>query len=561
MIPEHAEALEEDDAAAVFEERGENLDEDNFAAWLEVGPFEEAVLRGLTGRGPKLLVGPRGCGKSTLLRFAKDRLAERGSDLPVLVNYARSLCIEPAFNRRSDAQAFFQDWLGARILAALPDPAIEHPEVQEMLTRAREFVEQAERDPDLPRGNFMGPTALSKWLEEYATREGFRNVVLLLDDAAHAFVPEQQMIFFNFLAAIRRPKVTYKAAIYPGVTEFAPTFNVGHDAKLLNAWISADSPDYLPFMRALLAKRLPDRGGIAFSDDLVDLFAVAAFGIPRNFIAMVQTFIEIEPTPARVTQAALSAIKAYSDQTMRNYEQLSVKLPSLQNYVSAGLQVRNEILKDLARFNMEKRGKNSSVREQAVELAIEVPVDSRLVTILNLMEYWGIVRRTHETVSMTQQYTKVGVNSGTLLAENALNFGQNPTIADRALAARKRTRQHSFKRVRSKQLLSPSVAETCILASSACPRCGTPPQVESAKFCSNCGSPLTSGSRYEALVKTEIDNLDLPAKKIEALRAIGIVRVDDVLRDKGGVELKKAKRVGDVWSRRIIGRAEEFISV
>ncbi|MBK9475103.1 MAG: hypothetical protein IPL94_02390 [Tetrasphaera sp.] len=559
MIP----TLDDDESVAIFEERAEYLNAENFTAWLEVGPFERQVLRALTSRGPKLLVGPRGCGKSTLLRLAKERMSERGLDMPVLVNYARSLCLEPAFKQRPDAEAFFQDWLAARILAEVPEPRTSAgADHKKEIERARAFVREAESDPLLKRGHFPGPAALAHWLESYANTEKYRNVTLLLDDAAHAFVPEQQKLFFNFVAGIRRPRVTYKAAIYPGVTEFAPTFNVGHDAKVINAWIPSDSPDYLPFMRALLKRRLPDRGGIAFSDELVDLFAVAAFGVPRNFIAMVEMFLEAKPTPARVTQVALQVLKTYSDQTVHNYEQLAVKLPPLGNYIQAGLGVRSNIIRSLDRFNREKRGFADAVKEQALEIAIEEPVDARVVTILNLMEYWGIVRRTHETFSSSQrQYTKIAINSGTLLAESALNYGQNPSIASRALAATKKTRQHSYLRVKSSSLLTPELADMCVLANANCAACGATPQAEGQRFCANCGSPLASESRYERLVQASVSELALPEKKILALEEIGMSRVEDILRDKGGVELRRARRVGDVWTRRITGRAEEFISV
>lgn len=553
------------DADAVFEERAELLTNEQFVEWTFVSSFEEKVLRQLTSSAPKLLVGPRGCGKSTLLRLAHDRIQAQGRDLPILVNYGKSMFLEPAFTVRTDADGFFQDWLVARIAVAAGealDSAHLPNGLKALEKECREFITRAETDPKADRLKLPGPTLLAGLLGRWATDAGRGRVVLLLDDAAHAFVPEQQRIFFEFLRNLRSPSVTFKAAVYPGVTNFSPNFNVGHDAKAVVAWVGTDTPEYLTFMRQLLDKRLPNRGGVAISDDLADLFAVASFGIPRTFMSMVESYIEQNPRPARVTQAATAIINVHADQTEKLYDQLATKLPTYSRYVAAGDTVRRNMLTQLEQLNRSRAVKDTG-HEQVVEVAVKQPLDAKLVTILSLLEYAGLVRQTNETVSLGDAgtFTKVAVHSGLLLAHNAVSFRQNPTIKERARAAMRRSRQSSFKRVAASVLLDPETAENCRLQVGACPRCGTPRQVEGARFCSTCGLELVDESRYASLVKADIDVLALTSKKIAALRDQGFNTVDDILRDRGMSEIQKASRIGGHWSRRIYSLAEEYVSV
>ena len=94
--------------ASVFEERAEHLSPMELAEWTVYTERDAAVLLKLMGPGAKLLIGPRGSGKSTLLRTAYFRLLDDAAALPVYVNYAKSLALEPLFHRRADALQIFR---------------------------------------------------------------------------------------------------------------------------------------------------------------------------------------------------------------------------------------------------------------------------------------------------------------------------------------------------------------------------------------------------------------------------------------------------------------------
>ncbi len=78
-----------------------------------------------------------------------------------------------------------------------------------------------------------------------------------MDDAAHAFMQQQQREFFEVFRALRSRTVACKAAIYPGVTSYSPFFNVGHEAEEIEVWIRTDSAEYTDAMRSIFAARFP----------------------------------------------------------------------------------------------------------------------------------------------------------------------------------------------------------------------------------------------------------------------------------------------------------------
>ncbi|WP_157619819.1 hypothetical protein [Saccharothrix sp. NRRL B-16348] len=554
-----------EDQLSLFEERAENLTQEEFEAWTAPTPHDEQILRQLQTQGPKLLSGPRGCGKTTLLLRAAAEIRKRGSALPVYVNYGRSMFTEPAFNQRSDADGFFQDWLVAKVIVAVHDTfeklGVEEPELDRQSEIARFFIDSAERNPHAARPDLPGPTALTHALEAWAERINAKRVVLLLDDAAHAFVPEQQRVFFEYLRNLRTPAVTYKAAIYPGVTEFSPNFHVGHDAKLVHAWVPVEGSEYLSFMRLIYERRLPPEIRDKISSGVVSLFAAASFGVPRTFFALIETYLENwNSRPERSAQVANNTIAQNADQLRDLHRSLSRKLPRYRHYVEAGEGVLNKLLVLIRELNETRH--RVSPHAQVLDIAIRQPIDARLVTVLGLLEYAGLVRSTNEAVSHgTDRYSKYSIHGCLLTAAGALRFGQNPTLEQRASALVKKSRTGTYKRVGSEGIFTTKQAEECQLVVANCAACGTPRVMENARFCSFCGAELVDASRFEELMATPIEELALPKKKLHALNAQGMHKIEDLIRDRGLAEISKAQRVGPVWARRIYSLAEEFVSV
>lgn len=554
----------DESALEAFEERAENLSLDDFRAWTAPTPHEAQVLRQLTSSGPKLLSGPRGCGKTTLLRTAELQLAERGKMLPVYVNFGRSMFIEPAFSRRSDADGFFQDWLIAKVIkgaaTTLDGVAAAHIP-RDLADRSVAFVDAAEVNTGLTRIELPGPVQLAKMLSRWGAASGRSGVILLLDDAAHAFVPEQQRIFFEVLRSLRAPDVTYKAAIYPGVTEFSPNFHIGHDAKLVRAWVPVEGDAYLQFMRTAFERRLPRDLRETIPQEVVDFFAVAAFGIPRAFFALLEGYLDTRTSDAgKKPRLPLSLVTEHAEQLRVLHRSLAVKLPRYTEYVAAGEIVLGHGLDELRELNSKRA--SSKRGESAIDLAVRHPVDPRLNTVFGLLEYAGLLRRTNESVSLgSHTYSKFAVHGSLLIASGALKFGQNPTLQDRVSALIRGARTGTFTRVSSTVLLDDETAAKCQLRVGSCATCGEPRPSETAKFCSTCGRELVDASRLEELLATSVYQLPLTDNKKSSLAQVGMDTVETIVRDRGLQGIGQAKGVGPVWARRIYSIAEEFVGV
>jgi len=280
--------------ASVFEERAEYLSKAELTEWTAITPRDTAILARLKGPGAKLLTGPRGCGKSTLLRQAYFEIQERKVDLAAYVNYSRSLALEPLFHKSANALQLFRQWVLLKIVIgvrqALVDEGVSIPEqldstakVAERFVRALEAGEQ----PVMP-DDYLAPSQLIHLLESWTKRLGRKRCVLLLDDAAHAFSPDQQREFFEILRELRSRVVSAKAAVYPGITSYSPHFHVGHEAELIEAWYRPDEDDYLETMRQIVKRRLPARyqQRLRSKEELIDYLALASFGLPRGFLGM-----------------------------------------------------------------------------------------------------------------------------------------------------------------------------------------------------------------------------------------------------------------------------------
>lgn len=336
--------------ASVFEERAENLSKRELSEWTTETPRDREILSKLKGPGAKLLSGPRGSGKSTLLRRAYYDLLDSDVALAGYVNYARSLPLEPLFHKKANAHELFRQWVLNKIIygiadsftelrRSLPNGLAERAEKAKLLIHALETSEDA---PKVERP--IAPSELLLLLERWTKESGFKRCVLLLDDAAHAFSPEQQREFFEIFRELRSRIVSAKAAVYPGITSYSPHFHVGHEAELVQAWYAPDDPNYLTVMRSLAERRLPPEmfRRLAGREDLVDYLALSSFGLPRGFLVMLSQVLGVEEDESTkpTIQGAEQAVKTYVSSVQGIFTALSSKLPRFKNFIEIGQEWR-----------------------------------------------------------------------------------------------------------------------------------------------------------------------------------------------------------------------------
>jgi hypothetical protein len=337
--------------------------------------------------------------------------------------------------------------------------------------------------------------------------------------------------------------------------------HVGHEAELIEAWYRPDQDDFVPTMRALLSRRLPDHllARLRGRDDLVDYLALASFGIPRGFLVMVSQLLGVEEdetlTPTR--KAADAAVAAHAQSVIGIFQSLSDKMPRYKRFVEVGAELERSIAQALTSFNRQR-----SVSRKAVVVGLADPLGAELSKVLDMLEYAGVLRKAG-TVSrgIKGVFHRYELHYAMVIQENALSLGRSVAVASIVEALQARD-AHSFVRSRGSALLGSDLADRCTLDLAPCQFCGTPRSSGEAQFCMRCGRPLTEASIYDELLKASIDRLPLTPRKLSGLKKHTPIRsVGDILLDDESREIRKVPYVGPIWSARIHRYAEEFVSV
>ena len=546
-----------------FEERAENLSQEELKTWTVLSHAEQSIVRKLTGPGAKLVSGPRGSGKSTLLRLAFFDLIQTRNALPIYVNYSKALALEPLFHTHADALKLFRQWVLAKILAGLGQSLTllavpEDPEMSVTIESALQYIDSLEAG-NVPQKieMEMSPTALSSLLHQTAQRCGVARTVLLLDDAAHAFSVRQQREFFEVFRELRSREVSAKAAIYPGVTSFSPTFQIGHEAEVIEAWFRPDRANYLPTMREIAHKRFPkfvsELGTNA--DEYLDLMALASFGLPRGLVGLISD-VEDSFTGSSIRQALLDAIDTHADVVRTVFTNISDRLPRFKNYVDLG-----EKFEAAARSAIRKYNRGKTIGRKTSTIALAEPIADEFERVLRFMEYAGLLRRIEDlSKGIKGNYRRYLLHYACLISGNALSLGKSYRLSEVTTALRQPS-AHALVKTRAPTLLGASFLNKCTLALPPCPRCGTERIAEDQKFCMNCGYELRAASVYLELLKAPVSRLPLPKRKVTALEEAGVDTVQRVLADETQRFRRPGSSIGPVWAKRILTVAEEYVSV
>lgn len=268
---------------------------------------DRAAINQIKGRTPTVLVGSRGVGKSFLMRVAEHELAAEYNEkkvVPVYVTFVTSSLL------RSGDPDQFRHWMIARIcravlrkvrkmglLSSTPSSAnilaglpAGHSDTDGLADLIRAY-EESWKTP----GEFVDSSGIpdiedvKEALEDLAEDLGISRFALLMDEAAHIFLPTQQRQFFTLFRDLRSHCVTCNAAVYPGVTSYGDTFQPTHDATMVSLSRDINDTDYVGSMRQIVEKQADSsllkritKNGQNFS-----ILAYAATGNPRLLLKTV----------------------------------------------------------------------------------------------------------------------------------------------------------------------------------------------------------------------------------------------------------------------------------
>lgn len=559
--------------SGVFIEQAEYIEPDDFIEWSSDHPNEEVIIKRLTQSGAKLLTGPRGCGKTTLMLKAYNKLSKKGvrGAFSVYVNFKSSLKLEPIYKSNANGGFWFSQWMYLKIYEGIYSSfkvlgCSAQLSLKVELDTAKKvlgLLELGEINKAEKEGVELTTYDLEEDLNHVMCLTGKPRCVLLLDDAAHAFSPEQQHDFFEFFRRIKNRRISPKAAIYPGVTNFPSTFNVGHDAEEINAWVDPEGENYMWFMTTMLSRRLPQEvyERLAKEDSLLTIMCYSAFGIPRILLNMVRSFYSEEVGDANKYKIhfnrtkLMAQVKESNRRALAVYTSLEKKLPTYANYVEEGNVVLSKIIELIKVYNKDK-----NLKRKSISIAIKKELSSDLKKVLGFFQYAGLASHKGQISRGEKGVFDIYIINLASLVDNNAILASKATKTDDIAVALKSRNAHEFTRTKSDYLV-PEDGETLKLKMPACQNCGEERSSDEARFCSNCGTPLKISSIYEELVNEEIDVLPLTLARISSIKSkSGIKFVRDILHDIGHKEIRTVPQIGNHWAAKIYHLAEEYIS-
>lgn len=416
-----------------FVEQAEYLETETFSSWHASHPDEETILRKLCHGGAKLISGPRGCGKTTLMLQAYNTmLGDKSAAFPIYVNYKRSLSLEPLYKSNTEGTFWFNQWVIAKIYQGLYetleklDLKLELSIKESMAIELTSMLEMSKFDNNIEY--IISVASLESDIQEVLTKTSRLRCVILLDDAAHSFSPEQQRDFFDFFRQVKSKIISPKAAIYPGVTSYSPNFHIGHDAELIDVLIKPDSSEYLAFMKRILEARFSDgiQESIVRNPAAIELLCYASFGIPRALLNMLQNLIESDHDDTGdehlqmdlSRNAVIKAIKQHYQNTKKIFTSLAIKLPVYKKFIETGEQILRNSTSLIKDYN-----KSKPVNKQSVSIAIsEADLSVELSRVFSFFQYAGLCISKEETISRGEKgkFQLYTIHYSCLLDGNAL---------------------------------------------------------------------------------------------------------------------------------------------
>lgn len=553
-----------------FVEQAELLNEEEFLNQLATHPDEDNILGKLLGTGAKLLIGPRGSGKSTLmLKAYYETIRDNNSEiLPVYVNFKNSLSLEPLYRKDIKASYIFKNWLMFCTFIKLEEALAS----KNITLFDKEVIKNIKKiTSDLQLNNFdnaeenianLNLDNFNDILQKCIETTSFNRVVILMDDAAHAFSIEQQHDFFEFFRALRAKNVSPKAAIYPGVTSYPPTFHVGHDAEEINVWIDPFDPKYLDYMGQILFKRTPEhlRMQILKEREKIDFFAYTSFGIPRAFLGMFFDHIKKSGKSYTLdlnTNEIYKTSKRWFDRNFSIFDSLSNKIPRYRDFIKFGKSALIEIVSEIKEFNSLHK-----INNQSVMIGIKTPVPIEFKKILQFYQYSGLVLpKGNVSRGEKGDFDLFAIHYGLLAESNAVVVAKAKKLVDFNIAFQNR-KAHAFTRTTTAAIFKDkNISTSCSISLPNCPSCKRPRIIETLKFCGHCGFQLSEPSIFLELIEKDIGALPITAHRAKKIKELSKIKtIKDILIDNEHKELRSVDQVGPFWADKIYRMAEEYIS-
>jgi hypothetical protein len=498
-----------------IEQRADYIDDEELANGTAESDFFNGVVRELITKQTTLIVGPRGCGKTHMMRYASIICEKDPSKpLPVYVSFNRYYRLEPLLTTKADAIELFHTWALARIILAAHEAVIRIGSGDDD-NDDNDFFEGIDQESlnsliaKLERNAPLGPdeeltaqdisiSTTKIILENLLKKTDRKRCVLLLDDAALTLTPDYMKEFFDIFRALKSSKISPKASVYPGTTEYGSRFHPTQEGKILPVWLSIDDEKYSESMESIAEKRVPNYKEI--SVDIREYLKYASFGVPRAYIHLLQEFTS---SSGNQKVKLNKIIRNHIDSRIGEFNSISLKAPKLAKLITEGGNVFLTICDLLKERNYEL---NATGQKQFLIGIQDLDKNLYVKRMFNLLVEAGLLFEIPEKVSHggnDRFYIRYIPHISALINNKTFSEGTSQSIGDVVLKIKSKADKHPIRRSVATLIPRDRLADIRLNLPS-CTKCGKERIDQSQNFCHNCGSELVNISSFETCMSLPI---------------------------------------------------------
>ncbi len=554
--------------AAEFEERADQLSLALIDASLADGDVFRRARTKLLARGAKLLVGPRGTGKTHIMRYTYVQ-AMKHPDKPLALysTFNRYLNLEPLLKKQPDARQRFHSWVLAKLIVSAFDWLADAGQDETILSKADPLFRRADlmqliarlergtgEEPYEELGHRLTVDHVLKAVQAVLDFSHRSRAVLLLDDAALSLADEYLVAFFEIFRQLKTELIAPKASVYPGSTQYGPTFHASHEAEEVHLWLSVEDAEYSQIMGDIATRRLLPEQIASINSDVLELLKYLSFGVPRTYLRLLRELLSSRQRSAQ--QQVNGIIEAQTELMRAEYDSLRIKLKQFVSVVQAGGDLFDKVVHDIAAT----QSADTTIRNIVLGLQQEQnrsPLTERMLRFL--VEVGLLYPLQSVSHGPDRKYDRYIPHLAFLWKRGA--FGRSSWSTGLTVCMQAPSAKHPVRREISTLLRATGLARIK-LDLPPCQNCGTERINESQRYCHQCGEELVAASMFEECMK-------LPLGKVPEISKAMIRRLheDTQLRTVGDVyasqnasgDLQRANYVGPVRAGEIIRKVESVI--
>jgi hypothetical protein len=556
----------QDNEGLEFEDRSDYLRDEDIINWNVPNDFFQTIQNDLLSTGSKLLEGPRGTGKTHQMKIAYHKCITKGDNMPfaIFVTLNKYFHLEPLLTKDANAIRIFHSWVLSKIVIGTCDfiakvnPNYEvsleefySADSEITLQKLNDFESIVESPYSVEQKNYdlsinINISNVSSFIERVTKELNRKRAIILLDDAALTLTPDYFVEFLDIFRSLKTKTIAPKASVYPGTTQYSPRFHVGHDAQIVDCWMSVENEKYDDFMTSLLQVRFSSHIS-TIGPEIIDIIKYASFGVPRTLIGLLRAF-QASKSIEKTTQSRFNSVIAKRSFLMETeYLSLKKKMLQYEDIISAGWTFFKTIIGQI------KEANKNLTDEKLIEIGILEEDQKMPNRMLGFLKEAGLLFEIKSTVKHGEQreYKRFIPHILFLIENRSFSKGRGFNAHETLSLLKSKARKHPLRRTVA-TVLSKEDFQKLKLNLPPCQSCGMKRLTEDQKFCHNCGSQLLNKSAFEECMSMLISELPLTDWQKSKLNAIQIKTIGDFLSlaNPGG-ELRKARGIGKVKSEKI----------